>query len=387
MGAETTNDIPASARPLLAIAMDQTHGTIRSHLANLRPDYVLFDFAYWLPGLARELGIKSIYYNTGYLLRIAYGLPIARDLSAGHHYTVTESDILKPPPGFPSQVIRLKAHEARILAAVSMIDFGGLPLRERLKTGLEECDAIGSKTCMEMEGHYCDFVEKRYGKPVLLAGPVVPEPLASTLDHRFDDWLKGFDNDSVVYCALGSECVLVKDQFQEIVLGLELTGRPFLAALKPPTGYGTIESALPEGFAERTKGKGIVHGGWVQQQLILKHPSVGCFVTHCGSGSLSEGMVSSCQLVLIPQGVDQFINAKLMSLELKVGVEIEKREEDGFVTREAIREAIFTVMERESEVGTEVRANHAKWRDVLLDQRLEESYISSFILKLRDMLG
>ena len=31
----------------------------------------------------------------------------------------------------------------------------------------------------------------------------------------------------------------------------------FSAALKPPMGTETIESALPEGFEERVKGKGI----------------------------------------------------------------------------------------------------------------------------------
>ncbi|KAG5035716.1 hypothetical protein JHK87_010626 [Glycine soja] len=54
----------------------------------------------------------------------------------------------------------------------------------------------------------------------------------------------------------------------------------FLAALKPPIGAEAIESALPEGFNERTNGRGVVHGDWVQQLLILSHPSVGCFVTH-----------------------------------------------------------------------------------------------------------
>jgi hypothetical protein len=72
---------------------------------------------------------------------------------------------------------------------------------------------------------------------------------------------------------------------------------PFLTALKPPMGAETFESALPEGFEERVKGRGVVHGDWIQQQLILRHPSVWCFVTHCESCSLSEAMVIECQMV------------------------------------------------------------------------------------------
>ncbi|KAK9085423.1 hypothetical protein Sjap_025834 [Stephania japonica] len=54
-------------------------------------------------------------------------------------------------------------------------------------------------------------------------------------------------------CAFGSECRPEKDQFQELILGLELTGLPFLVALKPPIGVETIDEALPDGFKERVK--------------------------------------------------------------------------------------------------------------------------------------
>ncbi|KAL2902501.1 UDP-glycosyltransferase 79B30, partial [Bienertia sinuspersici] len=166
-----------------------------------------------------------------------------------------------------------------------------------------------------------------------------------------------------------------------------LTGRPFLAALKPPRNYETIELALPEGIQERIKERGIIHGGWVQQQLILQQPSVGCFMTHCGVGSLSEAMVSKCQVVMMPQAIDQFINARMMSLVWKVAVEVEPRENDGFFTKEAVHKAVSLVMDEESEVGKEVRANHAKWREFILSEGLEDSYITSFIQSLRQLIG
>jgi len=164
-------------------------------------------------------------------------------------------------------------------------------------------------------------------------------------------------------------------------------GKPFLAALKAPVNCETIESALPEGFLERTRDRGIIHGGWVQQQLILHHPSVGCFLTHGGPGSFTEAIKSECQIVSLPQAVDQFLVARLMSCLMKVGVEVEKRDSDGFFTREAVRKAINLVMEEESEVGKEVRANHAKWRELLSKEGLEENYIGKLVQGLQGLLG
>ncbi|XP_074281784.1 UDP-glycosyltransferase 79B30-like [Silene latifolia] len=384
VGAETTNDISTEARPLLMTAMDMTKDTIETHLLTLKPNFVFFDFTCWLPELAHKHGIKSIYYFSALLVRVAYTFHLSATSPIGD--LIPESHLMSPLPSFPSPFMKHKAHEAKSFAGAFNVDFGGgLTLIERVVKSIRESDAIGIKTCKEMEGVYCEFFEKKYGKPVLTAGPVLPDPISVKLDDRFDTWLAGFGSGEVVYCAFGSECTLELLPFQELVLGLELTGRPFLAALKPPRGYETIESALPEDFLKRTKGRGIVYGGWVQQQLILRHPSVGCFVTHCGAGSLSEVMVNNCQIVMIPNAVDQFMNARLMSLELRVGVEVDTREDDGFFFREAVREAVEAVMEVDSEVGREVRANHTKWREFILKDGVEETYISGFIQKLYEL--
>ncbi|KAH9620865.1 hypothetical protein KSS87_016796 [Heliosperma pusillum] len=378
--AETTNDIPAESRRLLMTAMDLTQDTIEAHLINLKPNIVFYDFTCWLPEIARKYGIKSVYYFSALLVRVAHSFQYMHLFT---NQSNTNDTVTSP---FPSPFIKIHAYEQQTNDGLSSTDFGGMSLVERYYKSLRECDAIGVKTCKEMEGMFCEYIEKNYGKRVLTAGPVRPDPQPNRLDERFGQWLTGFEPGQVVYCAFGSECILDEANFQELVLGLELTGRPFLAALKPPKGYDTIESALPDGFTERTEGRGIVYGGWVQQQLILQHPSVGCFITHCGAGSLSEAMVNKCQLVMIPNAVDQFINARMMSGELKVGVEVEKREEDGFLSREAVCKAVTTVMDDENQVGREVRANHTKWREFILKEGVEESYISSFIKGLQQLL-
>lgn len=286
---------------------------------------------------------------------------------------------LEPPAGFPSSPIKLTKHEARALHEVNNgREFdGATTFVQRMLACLNECDGLGFKSCREIEGKYCDFLERKFKKPVMLAGFVVPEAPTSTLDGKWRKWLDDFDAKSIVYCSFGSEARLRKDQFQEVVLGLELTGFPFLAALKPPVGAETVEEALPLGLS-----RGVVVGEWVQQQLILKHASVGCFVTHGGSGSLSEAMVSECGIVAAAHAGDQVINSRLVAGELRVGVEVE-RDGDGLLTKERVAEAVKIVMEGESETGKEVRRNHARWRELLLGEGVEDSYIDGFV---RDLL-
>lgn len=354
--------------------MDLTQPLVASLLKEIKPHLVFFDFTYWLPALARRFGIKSVGYmivspaSVGYLLR-----------------DEPEADaLLEPPAGFPPSVLKLSPQEVRSRRQWCTLKeyWSGMNIVQRLIMSIDECDALGFKSCREMEGPYCEFLEKKYKKPVILAGPVLPEPPTVSLDETWANWLDQFKAKSVIFCAFGSEAILKLDQFQELVLGMEITGIPFLAALKPPEGCNTVEEALPEGFKHRTEKRGIVHGGWVQQQLILSHPSIGCFVTHCGSGSLSEAMVSECQLVLIPHKGDHFINARLMEGELRVGVEVKRGDEDGFFTKEAVMETIKLVMEEKSEIGKEIRANHGKWREFLLTKGLEDSYMDEFVQKL-----
>ncbi|XP_073271059.1 cyanidin 3-O-galactoside 2''-O-xylosyltransferase FGGT1-like [Primulina huaijiensis] len=377
-GAETTADISLAMGPLLRQAMDLTQPLVDSLLKEIKPHFVFFDFTYWLPALARRFGIKSVGYmivspaSVGYLLR-----------------DELEADaLLEPPTGFPPSVLKLSPQEVRSRMQWCTLKerWSGMNFVERLIMSIDECDALGFKSCREMEGPYCEFLEKKHKKPVILAGPVLPEPPTVSLDETWANWLHQFTAKSVIFCAFGSEAILKLDQFQELVLGLEITGLPFLAAMKPPEGCNTVEEALPEGFKHRTEKRGVIHGGWVQQQLILSHPSIGCFVTHCGSGSLSEAMVSECQLVLIPHKGDHFINARMMEGELRVGVEVKRGDEDGFFTKEAVKETIELVMEEESEIGKEIRANHAKWRDFLLTKGLEDSYMDEFVQQLRSLV-
>ncbi|XP_004487588.1 cyanidin 3-O-galactoside 2''-O-xylosyltransferase FGGT1 [Cicer arietinum] len=384
-GAETTSDVPFSLFPLIATAMDQTDKDIELLLKELKPQIVFFDFQHWLPNLTKKHGIKSLQYLIWNPISTAY-LGTGPRQSQGRE--LNEVDLMKPPSGFPDTCINLHSHELRFLVSSRKLEFGsGILLYDRVDLGARLADVIAFKGCKEIDGPYVEYLGSVFGKSVLLSGPILPEPPMSTLEEKWVSWLNGFKQGSVVYCAYGSESALEHNQFKELLLGLELTGFPFLAALKPPVGFESIEEALPQGFNERVKGRGIAYGGWVQQQLILGHTSIGCFITHCGAASITEGLVNTCQLVLLPRlGSDHIMNARMMSAKLKVGVEIEKGEEDGLFTKESVCKAVNIVMDEENELGREVRANHAKLRNFLLCNNLESSSVDSFCQELYDLL-
>ncbi|XP_010437944.1 PREDICTED: UDP-glycosyltransferase 79B8-like [Camelina sativa] len=370
-GAETTSDISISMDNFLSEAMDLTRDQAEAAVHALRPDLIFFDFAHWIPEVAKEHMIKSVSY-------------IIISATAISHLREPDTPLGVPPPGYPSSKVLCRENDAH--AFITMPLFYER-LYHQVTTGFKRCDVIALRTCREMEGKFCDYVSHQYHKNVLLTGPMLPEPDTSKpLEEHWSHFLSGFPPGSVVFCAFGTQIVLEKDQFQELCLGMELTGLPFLLAVKPPRGSSTIQEGLPEGFEERVKGRGVVWGGWVQQPLILSHPSVGCFVNHCGPGTIWECLLSDCQMVLIPFFGDQVLFTRLLTEEFEVSVEV-SREKTGWFSKESLRDAVKSVMDKDSDLGELVRSNHAKLKEILISPGLFAGYVDNFVEALTDLIN
>ncbi|GMY19381.1 UDP-glycosyltransferase 79B9-like [Fagus crenata] len=381
-GAETASDVPFPLHGHLVMALDRTQDQVETILSTLKPDFIFFDFSHWMPALAHQLGTKAIYYTV--VCAVAHALQVPAKKKPDD---MTVEDLMQPPPGYPSSSVQIKSKEFEIAQLKMFVeDHGtGMSFYLRITSSVIASDAIAFRTYNEIEGPYCDYLRQQYAKPVLLTGPVLPQTPETKLDEKWANWLSNFEQGTVVYCAFGTQNILQKDQFQELLLGFELCGQPFLVALSTPDGCATIEEALPEGFEERVKGRGWVYGGWVPQTLILEHNSVGCSVTHCGYGSMWESLLSDCQIVCVPQLGDQMLNARLIVEELKVAVEVE-REDNGWISKERLSEAIISVMDKDSEVGGLVKYNHAKLKEVLTSEGMQEKYVDTFIQSLQSLL-
>ncbi|XP_059662680.1 UDP-glycosyltransferase 79B6-like [Cornus florida] len=378
-GTETASEITIFLNGHLATAMDLMRDQVEESLRLLKPDFVFYDFAHWIPAIASKIGSKTVCYNPVSAASLAIALVPAACIGP------SADELIQPPPGYPSSIVLLSGYEGRALSFVSL-EFGrGVTFYDRVTTAMKECNAISIRTCQEIEGHFCDYIGSQFGKPVLLTGPALPEPDKTQLeDDRWVKWLNGFEPGSVVFCAFGSQWILEKNQFQELLLGFELTGLPFLVAARPPSGSTSVEEAFPEGLEERVEGRGVVYGEWIEQPAILAHPSVGCFVSHGGFGSMWESLMTDNQIVLVPQLGDQILNTKLMAEELKVAVEVE-RDENGWFSKENLCNAIKCVTDKDSEMGCLIQKNHEKWKTTLSRQGFMSGYIDKFIQNLHQL--
>ncbi|PPD78001.1 hypothetical protein GOBAR_DD25075 [Gossypium barbadense] len=146
---------------------------------------------------------------------------------------------------------------------------------------------------------------------------------ASINDNKCLKWLDSMKTRSVIYACLGSLCRLVSAQLIELGLGLEASQQPFVWVVK--TGNQRANDELEKWFSEhnfeeKIKGRGLIIKGWAPQVLILSHPAIRGFLTHCGWNSTLEAVCSGVPMITWPQFSEQFFNEKLIVEILKIGV-------------------------------------------------------------------
>ncbi|KAL1331964.1 UDP-glycosyltransferase 73D1-like [Arachis hypogaea] len=171
------------------------------------------------------------------------------------------------------------------------------------------------------------------------------------------EWLTLMEPRSVIYVCLGSLCRLVTSQLIEIGLGLEASNRPFIWVVKNADESSSLELEKwleDEGFERRVKGRGLLIKGWAPQIMILSHPSIGGFLTHCGWNSTIEGVSFGIPLITWPLFAEQFLNEKfvveILKVGVRIGVEVPVRFGDEkkcgiLVTKNRVMEAVEMCME------------------------------------------
>ena len=255
------------------------------------------------------------------------------------------------------QIARLLAHER-------------IEYHEQMVAAERKSYGVILNTFEELEGEYAKgYIKERNGKawcigPVSLSNKDYLDKAqrgnkASINEKQCLKWLDSQQPQSVVYACLGSLCNLIPLQLVQLALALEASKQPFIWVIRGGNKLQELENWIKEdGFEERIKGRGLLIRGWAPQVLILSHPSVGGFITHCGWNSTLEGISSGVPLVTWPLFGDQFLNEKLVCQVLKIGVSLgvkvslkfgEEEKIGVVVKKEDIEKAICMVTEKGEE--------------------------------------
>ncbi|KAK9932983.1 hypothetical protein M0R45_020199 [Rubus argutus] len=291
-----------------------------------------------------------------------------KDLIRNHATANSDPSYALELPGIPLQ-LKCRDLHSFILASNTYIFFLPLLQQHFEKLGKESKPIILVNTFDALEPEAL----KAFDKYRLIGiGPLMPSAFLDgkdpsdksfggdlfqkSKDSAYTEWLNSKPKESIVYVSFGTMCSLSKIQMEEIAKGLLDSSRPFLWVIieNQKNGEGKEEKLS---CREELEELGMVVP-WCSQVEVLSHPSLGCFVTHCGWYSSLESLVSGVPVVAFPQWSDQGTNAKLIEDTWKTGVRVEPNEE-GVVVGEELKRCLDLVMGSE-----EMRRNAKKWKDL-----------------------
>ncbi|PON88089.1 UDP-glucuronosyl/UDP-glucosyltransferase, partial [Trema orientale] len=336
-----------------------------------RPDCLVADMFFpWAANVATRFGIPTIIFQgTSYFALCAQ---TSMFMYEPHKKVSSDSEPFLIPH-FPDQ-IEITGNQAPEF--VRYDDGSELP---RLFKAIREVEfktyGVLVNSFYELEPAYADHYPKILGRKAWHIGPVFLYGRGpASNEHECLKWLDSKKPHSVIYVSFGSVATFNDEQLMEIATGLEASGQQFIWVVKKEKQEGVKEEWLPEGFEERTEGKGLILRGWAPQVPILEHEAIGGFVTHCGWNSTLESVCAGVSMVTWPVAAEQFYNEKLVTQILRIGVEVGakkwKRLVGDFVRREAIEKAVSRVMEGEEaeEIRSRVKGLAEKARNAIKEE-------------------
>ncbi|XP_057838103.2 anthocyanidin 3-O-glucosyltransferase 7-like [Cryptomeria japonica] len=224
----------------------------------------------------------------------------------------------------------------------------------------------------EIEAPVVETLSKEVG--VYPIGPLIPleflhsrtstKVLPSFWKNDTDclQWLDKQCAHSVIYISFGSLAGLSEKQLEELALGVEATRRPFLWVVRSDLMKGS-KAIFPAGFLERVRDRGCLVS-WVPQLEVLTHPSIACFVTHCGWNSVQESITMGVPMLCWPHFSDQFLNRTYVVEVWKLGLSFNANSQ-GIIEQGEFVKSVEILLE--SEQGLKIREEAKKLKIIARD--------------------
>ncbi|KAL5060091.1 hypothetical protein RYX36_031695 [Vicia faba] len=344
-----------------------------------RPSCIISDFCIpWTSQIAEKHQIPRISFHgySCFCLQVLFKVSSSKILESINSETEYFSI-----PGIPDQIQVTKGK-----IPVALLDKLPKEFVEKLQEA--EMKSYGEiiNTFEELEKEYVNDYKKERNDKVWCVGPVSlcnkdgldkaeRGNITSISEYNCLKFLDLHKPKSVVYVCLGSLCNLVSSQLIQLALGLEATKMPFIWVIRD----GVIKTQelekwiSDEKFEERNQGRCLLIRGWAPQMVILSHSSIGGFLTHCGWNSTLEGISFGVPMVTWPLFADQFLNEKLITQVLKIGVSLgvnvvmqfgEEEKLGVIVKKEGIKEAICRVMDEGDQESKERRERASELSEI-----------------------
>ncbi|KAH7549966.1 hypothetical protein JRO89_XS13G0111600 [Xanthoceras sorbifolium] len=175
-------------------------------------------------------------------------------------------------------------------------------------------------------------------------------------DHSCITWLDKQTDNSVIYVSFGSISSLDEKELAEIAWSLANSKQPFLWVVRPGSvgGSESIDVLLSDDFKGTVGERGCIVK-WAPQKEVLAHRAVGGFWSHCGWNSTLESISEGGPLICRPFFADQRVNARYISREWRVGIDLEND-----LKRVEIERAIKMLMLGKEGQEMRQRATHLK---------------------------
>jgi UDP-glucosyltransferase 73C len=308
----------------------------------------------WTAPVARKFGIPRVIFHGPSCFYISADYNLVHQKV---YDSITDVNEYVTVPNFPIKLEVTKAQTPGFLNSEKFEDMRKMCIEEELTA-----DGVVVNTFLELEQPFVENYEKVIGKRVWTIGPIClynkdvelkmsrGNKEAIEQRHQVLTWLDGRDAASVIYINFGSLAYTNHLQLMEIGSAFEESNVPFVWVIKKIELKPVVEKWLSE-FEERTKDRGLIIVGWAPQMVILAHPAVGGFMTHCGWNSIIEAISMGVPMITWPRFADQFVNENMVVDVLKTGVSLSVKvpnfatEDVVMVNSTVIREAISALMD------------------------------------------
>ncbi|KAF8408717.1 hypothetical protein HHK36_004782 [Tetracentron sinense] len=309
---------PGNFKRAIEMAIEETRG-----LSEKKISCVMSDTLLWFAGeIAEEMKVPwlSLWMGAPFSLSSHFYTDLIRGMNrTGPHATAgREDEPLNFIPGMSG--FRIGDLPEGILSGE--LESPSSIMLHRMAQMMPRAAAIAINSFEELNPTITDDLKSKFQK-CLTVGPIslMSSPPSDPDENRCLSWLDEQKTASVAYVGFGTVFATPPHEQAALAEALEASGVPFLWSLKE-----SLQVSLPEGFLDRTKGRGRGRGrvvSWVPQLRVLEHPAVGVFVTHCGWNSVLESVMGRVPMICRPFFTDQRLNRRMVEEVWGIGVGIE----------------------------------------------------------------